>query len=214
MKTKTKAFVLALCAVLLVVSTVFVTMAFLTSQDTVKNTFTVGNVTITLDETDVNLYGVKDGETRVKENEYKLIPGHEYIKDPTVTVTEGSEESYVRMLVTITDYKDVVAVFGNDFLPQYFVDGWDNSVWVSTNEVKVSADGDSATYEFRYKEPVNALDAKQTLPALFTKIIMPDGVNGTQIATLEEMEVNIVAHAIQADGFVSAADAWENWSTN
>ena len=128
MKTKTKAFVLALCAVLLVVSTVFVTMAFLTSQDTVTNTFTVGNVTITLDETDVDLYGVKDSETRVDKNEYKLIPGHEYIKDPTVTVAKGSEESYVRMLVTITEFKDVKDVFGKDFLPQDFVDGWDNTV--------------------------------------------------------------------------------------
>lgn len=214
MKTKTKAFVLALCAVLLVVNTVFVTMAFLTSQDSVKNTFTVGNVTITLDETDVDLYGKQDGDTRVKANEYKLIPGHEYIKDPTVTVAKGSEESYVRMLVTITHYSDVLTVFGEDFLPQYFVADWDNTVWVSTNEVKVSEDENSATYEFRYKDTVNALEAEQKLPALFTKIIMPDNVDGTNIAKLNEMEINIVAHAIQADGFDNVADAWNNWSTN
>ena len=54
MRTKTKALVLALCAVLLVVTTVFVTMAFLTSEDSVQNTFTVGEVTISLDELDVD----------------------------------------------------------------------------------------------------------------------------------------------------------------
>ena len=58
MKTKTKALALALCAVLLVVSTVFVTMAYLTSKtDVVTNTFTVGKVTITLDEAKVDEYG-------------------------------------------------------------------------------------------------------------------------------------------------------------
>ena len=50
MKAGTKGLVLSLCAVLLVVATVFSTAAFLTSQDQVTNTFTVGNVKIALDE--------------------------------------------------------------------------------------------------------------------------------------------------------------------
>lgn len=58
MRTKTKALTLSLCAVLLVVTTVFATMAYLTSQDSVNNTFTVGKVEITLDEAQVNDYGV------------------------------------------------------------------------------------------------------------------------------------------------------------
>ena len=54
MKTRSKALVLTLCAVLLVVATVMGTMAYLTSTDTVTNTFTVGKVAITLDEAKVN----------------------------------------------------------------------------------------------------------------------------------------------------------------
>ena len=39
---------LALCAILLVSATVATTVAYLTSQDAVTNTFTVGKVAITL----------------------------------------------------------------------------------------------------------------------------------------------------------------------
>ena len=95
-KTKTKALVLSLCAVLLVAVSVFTTLAFLKSSDSVKNTFTVGKVAITLDEAKVNEYGVADtAATRVKENTYKLIPGHDYTKDPTVHFAADSEASYL-----------------------------------------------------------------------------------------------------------------------
>ena len=105
MRTKTKALALALCAVLLVVTTVFVTMAYLTSKDSVTNTFTVGQVNITLDEAKVDEYGnpVDEGGKQVElasaprqtGNEYKLIPGHTYTKDPTVNVDSSSEDCYL-----------------------------------------------------------------------------------------------------------------------
>ena len=206
MKTRTKALLLVMSALLLVVSTVFATMAFLTSKDEVKNTFTVGKVAITLDETDVDIYGEEAGTERVKANEYKLLPGHTYIKDPTVHVKANSEDSYIRMLVTITDYEDVLTVFGADFLPQYFVGGWDNAIWVSTQEVKV--DNNTATYEFRYYKTVDTLNGQDLdLEPLFTTITVPGTVKNDALALLEEMDINVVAQAIQADGFGGDANA-------
>ena len=80
MKSKKKVFLTVLCAAALVVASVLGTMAYLTSKTgPVTNTFTVGNVNITLDETDVTPMGVKDTDTKVTENSYKLIPGHTYI---------------------------------------------------------------------------------------------------------------------------------------
>ena len=102
MKSKRKAVIMFICAVLLVSTTMFATIAYLKSEDTVNNTFTVGNVQITLDEAEVDLYGTPvEGNNRVKANTYKLIPGHKYTKDPTVTVMANSEDCYVRALVTI-----------------------------------------------------------------------------------------------------------------
>ena len=91
MKTKSKALLLTLCAVLLVAASVMGTMAYLTSTDKVENTFTVGKVAIKLDEAKANNDGsLVEGAARVKANEYKLLPGHTYNKDPMVTVLSGS----------------------------------------------------------------------------------------------------------------------------
>lgn len=56
-KTKTKALLMSLCAVLLVAASVLGTMAYLTDSKDVKNTFTVGNVAIKLDEAKVDDMG-------------------------------------------------------------------------------------------------------------------------------------------------------------
>ena len=106
MKTKSKALLLTLCAVLLVAASVLGTMAYLTSTDTVTNTFTVGKVEIKLDETDVT----NPTGPRVQANSYKLMPGTTYTKDPTVTVKAGSEESYVRMKVTFNNATEIIAL--------------------------------------------------------------------------------------------------------
>ena len=199
---------LAACAVLLVCLSVGATLAYLTSTtEVVQNTFTVGKVEIILDETDVDLYGEKDGEDRVLENDYKLLPGHTYIKDPTVTVKAGSEDSYIRMIVSISHIDELKAIFGEDFLPQYFVAGWDSDTWLTTGSI-VSV-GNTNLYEFRYFETVNTLDGNDlVLDDLFETITVPGDVTNDELATLEGMEINVIAYAIQADGFADADEAW------
>ena len=102
MKAMSKVLLLALCAVLLVVSTVFATLAYLTSTDSVKNTFTFGQVSITLDEATVKTDGtIISGSDREKTdgrtgaNTYHLIPGHMYTKDPTIHVSDDSEDCWL-----------------------------------------------------------------------------------------------------------------------
>ena len=111
MKTKSKALLLTLCAVLLVAASVLGTMAYLTSTAKVENTFTIGKVEIKLDEAKVNADGIPvEGADRVTANSYKLMPGNTYTKDPTVTVKAGSEDSYVRMKVTFNNAKAIIAL--------------------------------------------------------------------------------------------------------
>ncbi|MCI6842153.1 MAG: SipW-dependent-type signal peptide-containing protein, partial [Clostridiales bacterium] len=59
MKARNKILLLALCMAALIAVSVLGTMAYLTSTDTVTNTFTVGKVAITLDEAKVNTAGEK-----------------------------------------------------------------------------------------------------------------------------------------------------------
>lgn len=236
MKTRSKALLLTLCAIALVVATVFGTMAYLTSTDEVVNTFTVGKVAITLDEAKVNADGtaVTPAE-RVKANSYKLMPGHTYTKDPTVIVLEGSEESYVRMKVTFNNAGAIIALCTD---PEFegevtgvenafplirmvnFVEAnaakWDGIIpdnMVETDEMLDNAkyfvkNGDTLTYYFYYNEKVGAPDADKALAVLFDSITVPEWVTGDQLKALTDFQITAVAEAIQADGFADADAAW------
>ena len=217
MKTGKKALLLALCAVLLVAATVMGTMAYLTSQDTVTNTFTVGKVAITLDEAKVNVNGEPvdkggnvvtelDKAERIKANRYKLMPGHTYTKDPTVTVLTGSEESYVRLLVTVKFNKalndNMLATKLDGIFTGYSADNW------SRKDYRVSEDKETITYEYRYKEPVAADKDDVKLAPLFTKINVPGDWTKETLNALGNFEIKIEADAIQKDGFSTADAAW------
>lgn len=205
-----KALATMLAALLLVVVSVGATVAYLTSRDEVTNTFTVGKVVITLDEAKVNLAGkpVDDNNKevelanapRVKANEYKLMPGHTYTKDPTVTVLEDSEPSWIYCGVKVSDVATLKEVFpGNEvngiFMLQNFVD-YDAKVWEF-----VEFDSNTSTYIFKYATTVDTVDDPATkLAPLFTKIEIPSEVKNDALLKLEGLKINVGAFAIQADG--------------
>ena len=209
MKTKSKALLLTLCAVLLVAASVMGTMAYLTSTDKVENTFTVGNVKITLDEAKVNTDGTLAAPAeRVKANEYKLLPGHTYNKDPMVTVLNGSEASYIKMTVTFSKASALDAIFaptGANLISIF--NGYDSANWIYKDNTK-DATADTRTYEFWYKETVGAPTADVALDALFDSITVPGTITNEQLATIEGMTITVNAYAIQADGFANADAAW------
>lgn len=209
MKTKSKALLLTLCAVLLVTASVLGTMAFLTSDDEVVNTFSVGSVAIKLDEAKANADGtLVEGAERVKANSYKLLPGHTYNKDPMVTVLNGSEPSYIKMTVTFSKANELDAIFaptGADMTSIF--DGYDATCWIAKGNTKDTATN-TRTYEFWYKETVAAPNGDVALDALFDKIIVPGFITNEQLATIEGMTITVNACAIQADGFANAEAAW------
>ena len=212
MKTTKKALLLTLCAVLLVAASVLGTMAYLTSTDEVQNTFTVGQVSIKLDEAKANTDGtLVEGADRVKANSYKLLPGHTYAKDPMVTVLNGSESSYIKMTVTFSKANELDAIFDPDgaTLTTIF-NGYDSSNWTYKGNTKNAAD-DTRTYEFWYKEAVAAPDGNVALDALFDSITVPGSITNEQLKTIERMTITVNAYAIQADGFADAADAWSKY---
>ncbi len=212
MKTKSKALLLTLCAVLLVAASVMGTMAYFTSTDEVKNTFTIGQIKIKLDEAKANADGsLVDGADRVKANSYKLLPGYTYNKDPMVTVLKGSESSYVKMTVTFSNAKELDAIFaptGADMTSIF--NGYDAATWIYKGNTEDTT-ANTRTYEFWYKEAVGAPDADVELDALFDSITVPGTITKEQLATIEGMTITVNAYAIQAAGFTDAADAWANF---
>jgi len=239
MRSKHKALLLTVSMALLLCAAAFGTLAYLTDTDAVRNTFTVGRVDLTLDEADVKPDGAYETthDSRVQANEYHLLPGHTYFKDPTVTVEGGSEDAYVRMIVTVENidllkralpvreeiagedgtslkvvhYPENEKYYAQDgtFLLQLLCGGWDPETWVYADYTE-SEDGKTGSYEFRYKQIVPQSASDTVLPDLFETITVPGEIDGAHLVYLKDVEIIAVAHAIQADGFEESADkAWE-----
>ena len=192
-----------LALVLVVAMSVAGTYAYLTSADKVVNTFTVGNVQIKLDEAKANPDGsLVQGADRVKANSYKLLPGHNYNKDPMVTVLKGSESSYVKMTVTFSNASQLDAIFAPDGgadMTSIF-NGYDSANWIYMGNTEDTV-ANTRTYEFWYKETVAAPNADVALDALFDSITVPGTIDNDQLATIKGMTITVNAYAIQADGF-------------
>ena len=228
---KTTAVLASICAVLIALNAGLGTLAYLTDEATVVNTFTVGKVDIDLNETATDENGNPitgdDGQPvdRVVENKYHLIPGKSYVKDPTITVKAKSEEAYVRMMLTFTNASAVDAVvkntkhgFDGDYAKWLQAWGWDPQEWnyvaCKTDDVK-----NEITFEFRYKSTVKGADEDAKLKPLFERLVIPGTVTGEELASLqdnpettevnEEMKIVVIGHAIQALGFENADKAWE-----
>lgn len=102
MRKRSIALVLAVFALML--GSVFGTLAWLTAKsDTVKNTFTTSDITVTLQET--------------TGTEYKMVPGCEIGKDPKVTVATGSEPCYLFVKLEKSENFDT-------YLTYETADGW------------------------------------------------------------------------------------------
>lgn len=187
-----KAMSLALCAIFLVAGTVLGTVAYLTSKQTVTNTFTSGSVSITFTEKETNAYGVPvNPEARVIENEYKLIPGNTYQKNAKITVAAGSEASYLFVKVDPT-----FAALDANVLTNLNANGWK------------TLDGVADVYY--YEEVVDASSEEKSVLVLesFT-------VNSalTDLSAYNGKTPTIVAYAVQAT-FDTASQAWTNAGFN
>ena len=193
MKNAKKVIVLALCAILLVAASVMGTLAYLTSTATVQNTFTAGNVTITMVESDVDEYG-KNPNGTANANEYKLVPGHTYTKDPTITVGADSEDCYI--FVKIENGLGNAATIVMDTTNWTLVNGTlsGTSVWVygtATNAVAVTKNSKVTPFStFTFGANANPADYVT--------------------ASNENAKIAVTAYAIQADTLDSKtpADIW------
>lgn len=191
MKTTKKALLLALCAVLLVVSTVFATLAYLTSTtEVVTNTFTVGDIVITLDEAPVDVYGDEVSGDRRTTNDYKLIPGHNYTKDPTIHVKAGSEVCY--LFVKVTD--DIAAIQdANTVVTQMANHGW------------VKLDGVENVYYLN-----KTIDARNETADIDVRVFETFKIKGNaDVASYNGKTITVQAYAVQFDGFGTAKAAWD-----
>ena len=196
-KKAKKVVALLLCAVLLVVGSVTGTMAYLTSKATVTNTFTVGNVAITLDEKNVDgkdAGGIDNtSEIRDKANKYPLLPGATYVKDPIVHVAAGSESCWV--FVKVLNGLEGIESQASGYYSidtQIAGNGWSSYTTVDDAEVY---------YKYHAKS-----DNQTDLP-VFASFTIDSDINNTTLDGYKDKTIELTAYAIQSDG-LDVDDAW------
>lgn len=199
MKTKNKALLLALCAVSLVTASVFGTMAYLTDNKTVTNTFTVGSVAITMDEADVD--DSTPNADRDQANSYKLLPGHEYTKDPTIHVASTSEECYLFVKVE----NGIAAIESKEadksVAAQMATKGW----------MEVNVEGQNGIYVYVGQTDKPAVVANGANIPVFDNITIDGSIDNATLARYENQTITVNAYAVQKDGFENKTPA-EIWT--
>ena len=210
MKKTRKILAMAACAILLVCISVGATVAYLTSTDEVKNTFTVGNIKITLDEAKVDGEGKALTGTvaeRVKKNDYHLFPGHVYDKDPIVHVDANAENCYlfVKVVNGIADLESKATGY-KSIATQMTENGWVALEGVNDVYYKADAEGDPVLVnkgQNYYVFNGFAIDENAE-----TNKTVVDAETNKETFVYQNATITINAYAIQADGFKTAAEAW------
>ena len=153
--TKKKIVSLCLAAVLVVMAVAGATVAYFTDTDSKDNTFTVGNVDITLTEPSWNTNGQESDD---------VYPGEPLKKDPTVE-NVGKNPCFVRIKVENLDQFDQkgMITYRTDY-----VTGKLGTDWV------LHTDG--------YFYYTKVLAVGETTDALFDQIVMPTGLTGGEAA--------------------------------
>lgn len=220
-----KKLIVALGIVLVVALAITGVIAYLTDDAEVNNVFTLSdNVDITLDEAPVekegDVYVADTTIDRVPENTYnEVYPGAVMPKDPIVHLQPGAADAYVRALVTVTNGTEWLPVVDVD-LEAAFVELTGNTIgdgWV-ISEVATADNGKDIIYTLTYEPRMNGSEtAVVDTTAVFEQIVFPADFTYSQIKDLFDVnadgdvnfEVNVVAQAIQAEGFTGANAAFQ-----
>lgn len=185
---------ISLAVVALILVGLLSSLAFLTDEKNVTNTFTVGKVNITLTE------------PAYTEQDQKLLPGTVIAKDPTVTLVSGSEEAYVFMQIVpngnIMNYLNTIAV--------------DSTNWLLV-------DGDIQLYVYAPSGTVTAVAAASTdssLPALFSQIVVNGDLDNSAFTSFsadnDKLTIRAYAHQARINGdleYDEAKDAAIDWAS-
>ena len=189
---KKKIMTLSLVAALAATAVIGGTLAYFTDTTEEKiNTFTVGNVDITLDEPEWD------------QDDAVLIPGREIAKNPTITVEADSQRAYTFMKVKLSD--DFAALLktyaetkgynlSNEDDRNALIEAWFVSE-VSPKVMSVDlADKSLILGVLSPKDPGQSV-------TYFDAVTVPADVDQTMIKENGTYEIYITAYAIQAEGF-------------
>ena len=170
--------------VLIIAATVCGTVAFLTDHtDKVENTFTIGQITIDLTETE----GVEGGVWQ-----HQIVPGVTYPKNPIVSVEDTTTvDSW--LFVKFEELNDAAdyLIYESTLTSQ---NGW------------TKLDGGTNVW---YRSVGDKDQTKSWHLLKDDQVTVKDTVTKTMVDTAANAKLVFTAYSIQKDGFAGAQKAWE-----
>lgn len=192
MNKKVVAMVLAI--VLICAGAVGTTLAWLSDSKEVTNTFTVGDINISL------------AEDSYDATKAKLVPGTEIAKNPTVTVNANSEDCYVFVMVenNLKANSKTIGVLD-----------------VSADWTAKATQGNKTIYQ--YKNTIQNSTSDQKLTSVFTKVsisgdITNEDLEAMELVTDKTVYIKAYAHQVTSQTQEQALEAFEalltgTWTT-
>lgn len=182
-----KKYLFPIVTIIICFAVVGTTFAWLVDKtDPIVNTFTVGDVEITLTET--------KGEGTAAARSFKMVPGKTIPKDPKVAVLANSEACW--LFVKIEENNNTFPT--DEKFVTYTVDnGW------------TQLDGQSGVY-------YRSVDATKAAEGVTYSVLSGDQVVINPAATADVLEnaethnptLKFTAYAVQSEGIATAAAAW------
>ena len=214
--------ILTVALVIALLATCFAgTYAYLQDQESQVNTFTTGNVYITLDEAKV------DGTGRTSATQdYKLFPAMTVTKDPTITVDAGSEDAWVAAKVTVSakvvgelGLYDLIGIAGTDMIDinEVAAGGLIGGTPVATTWNGLNGHEINGAFIYQVADKANNTwtlyifvkneKAAEAKVVLFETLTVPSAWDNAEMDVIDTLEIEVEAFAAQKYGFVDCYDA-------
>lgn len=198
--------------ILLLVFTVGGLIAYFTDTESRTNTFTIGNVNISLSEPSWST--VDSNDNGVPDAAENIVPGQTIPKNPTITNESNTNPAYVFMKVQVPCTTETS--------PRELFTYTPNSGWseLTTDTLPVACtSGASATHVYYYgsnntlSELGVSTSATATTSALFDGVTLLNNLQGNEGLTGQK-SVIVTGYGIQTQGLGSTtpADVWSNFS--
>ena len=175
----TKGLIALLALTLLIGCSLGGSLAWLKDTQTIENTFTVGDINISLVET--------------TGREYKIIPGVNITKDPKVTVEANSEACWLFVQVVESNWPE-------------FMDGDARKVDYKMDEGWIPLDGQKDVY---YREVSASAADQPFQVLMNNQVTVSRTLTKAEINSVKaQPTLSFTAYAIQKEGFDTVDEAW------
>jgi predicted ribosomally synthesized peptide with SipW-like signal peptide len=178
-------------------------VAYFTASQTITNTFTIGNIQISL--TEPNWVTTDSDNNGVPDAAQGKMPGQTVAKNPTIT-NIGDNAAFVFAEVQVPCTDD-----GSLELFTYTV----NTGWYTMSNGSCASSGGQMVATKRYAYGTSSAMtsvAKQGTAVLFNEVVVNGSITGSEAGISGNKQVIVTAYAIQADGLGSATDPTSVWT--